>query len=176
MTGTELVNILKSPTSKIVIFGVLLIAGALLLIPLLNRNDKTSSIQENTELKQEEKAPIEIGSGIPQFKAEAEGNKTVSKASPPPPAVISRNSEKSKTPIYARVIPPVKSIPKIISGIDRYEPIFVTGIIAARKRMGKYPLAYCTACPASCAATPIAETLSLEYTLSESRIVFVRGS
>ena len=99
MTGTELVNILKSPTSKIVIFGVLLIAGALLLIPLLNRNDKTSSIQENTELKQEEKAPIEIGSGIPQFKAEAEGNKTVSKASPPPPAVISRNSEKSKTPI-----------------------------------------------------------------------------
>lgn len=99
MTGTELVNILKSPISKIIIFGVLLIAGALVLIPLLNRNDKTSAIQENTELKQEEKAPIEIGSRIPQFKAEAEGKQSVSQNSPPAPAVISRNREKNKTPI-----------------------------------------------------------------------------
>ena len=38
MTGTELVNIIKSPTSKIVMFGTLLITGALILVPILNRN------------------------------------------------------------------------------------------------------------------------------------------
>ena len=75
MTGTELVNILKSPTSKIIFFGVLLIGGALVLIPMLNRDEDPSAIQENTELKQEEKAPIEIGSGIPQFKADRESEK-----------------------------------------------------------------------------------------------------
>ena len=60
MTGTELVNILKSPTSKIIFFGVLLIGGALVLIPMLNRDEDPSAIQENTELKQEEKAPIDL--------------------------------------------------------------------------------------------------------------------
>ena len=39
MTGTELVNIIKSPTSKIVMFGTLLITGALILVPMLNRNE-----------------------------------------------------------------------------------------------------------------------------------------
>ena len=89
MTGTEFVNILKSPTSKIIIFGFLLISGALVLIPILNRNDDPDSIQENTELKQEDKVPIEIGSGIPHFKAERENDdKTMS----PPPEIISRSS------------------------------------------------------------------------------------
>ena len=94
MTGTELVNILKSPTSKIIFFGILLIGGALVLIPMLNRDEDPSAIQENTELKQEEKAPIEIGSGIPQFKADRESEKGAT----PPPAVISRNGEKKITP------------------------------------------------------------------------------
>ena len=94
MTGTELVNILKSPTSKIIFFGVLLIGGALVLIPMLNRDEDPSAIQENTELKQEEKAPIEIGSGIPQFKADRKSEKGVT----PPPAVISRNGEKKIIP------------------------------------------------------------------------------
>jgi len=94
MTGTELVNILKSPTSKIIFFGVLLIGGALVLIPMLNRDEDPSAIQENTELKQEEKAPIEIGSGIPQFKADRENEKGTT----PPPAVISRNGEKKIIP------------------------------------------------------------------------------
>ena len=94
MTGTELVNILKSPTSKIIFFGVLLIGGALVLIPMLNRDEDPSAIQENTELKQEEKAPIEIGSGIPQFKADRESENGVK----PPPAVISRNGEKKIIP------------------------------------------------------------------------------
>ena len=94
MTGTELVNILKSPTSKIIFFGVLLIGGALVLIPMLNRDEDPSAIQENTELKQEEKAPIEIGSGIPQFKVDRESEKGVT----PPPAVISRNGEKKIIP------------------------------------------------------------------------------
>ena len=94
MTGTELVNILKSPTSKIIFFGVLLIGGALVLIPMLNRDEDPSAIQENTELKQEEKAPIEIGSGIPQFKADRKSEKSAT----PPPAVISRNGEKKIIP------------------------------------------------------------------------------
>ena len=94
MTGTELVNILKSPTSKIIFFGVLLIGGALVLIPMLNRDEDPSAIQENTELKQEEKAPIEIGSSIPQFKADRESEKSAT----PPPAVISRNGEKKIIP------------------------------------------------------------------------------
>ena len=94
MTGTELVNILKSPTSKIIFFGVLLIGGALVLIPMLNRDEDPSAIKENTELKQEEKAPIEIGSGIPQFKADREREKDTAQ----PPAVISRNGEKKIIP------------------------------------------------------------------------------
>ena len=48
MTGTELVNILKSPTSKIVIFGTLLIIGTLVLLPILTRNDDPDSIVQET--------------------------------------------------------------------------------------------------------------------------------
>ena len=50
MTGTELVNIIKSPTSKIVMFGTLLITGALILVPMLNRNEDPNSIVQATEL------------------------------------------------------------------------------------------------------------------------------
>ena len=49
-------------------------------------------------------------------------------------------------------------MPKIINGIESFEPMFVIGIIAALNFMGAYPLAYCTACPASWQATPIAAT------------------
>jgi hypothetical protein len=48
--------------------------------------------------------------------------------------------------------------PRIIKGIERVDPILVIGNNELRMRIGKYPPAYCRACPASCAATPIAAT------------------
>lgn len=68
MNATELVNILKSPTSKVICFGTAIIVGALLVIPMLNRDDDPNSVRQETELKQEEKAPLDIGSDIPRFK------------------------------------------------------------------------------------------------------------
>ena len=68
MNANELVNILKSPTSKVIFFGILLIGGALALIPLLTRDDDPKAVKEETELTQEEKAPIEMGTEIPRFK------------------------------------------------------------------------------------------------------------
>ncbi|MBN2642945.1 MAG: hypothetical protein JXR78_14940, partial [Victivallales bacterium] len=70
MTGTELVNIIKSPTAKVLILGTAIITGALILIPMLNRDDEPGAVAQQTELKQEEKAPFEISTGIPRFKLE----------------------------------------------------------------------------------------------------------
>ena len=92
MNANELVNILKSPTSKVIFFGVLLIGGALALIPLLTRDDDPKAVKEETELTKEEKAPIEMGTEIPRFKVEksktAAGRQTGEKPDPPPPPVI----------------------------------------------------------------------------------------
>ena len=92
MNANELVNILKSPTSKVIFFGVLLIGGALALIPLLTRDDDPQAVKEETELTKEEKAPIEMGTEIPRFKVEksktAAGRLTGEKPDPPPPPVI----------------------------------------------------------------------------------------
>ena len=60
MTGTELVNIIKSPTSKIV------------------------TIVQETELRQEEKAPLDIGSDIPRFKLDRDSDSEVAAETPPP--------------------------------------------------------------------------------------------
>ena len=92
MNANELVNILKSPTSKVISFGVLLIGGALALIPLLTRDDDPKAVKQETELTKEEKAPIEMGTEIPRFKVEksktAAGRQTGEKPDPPPPPVI----------------------------------------------------------------------------------------
>ncbi len=101
MTGTELVNIIKSPTSKVLIFGTLLIGGALILIPMLNRDDNPDSVKQETELKQEEKAPLEIGTGIPRFKLDKRSDKVeqlVSGMDDAPPPVINEN----KAPVAAK--------------------------------------------------------------------------
>ena len=86
MNANELVNILKSPTSKVIFFGILLIGGALALIPLLTRDDDPQAVKEEAELTQEEKAPIEMGTEIPRFKVEKQGNNegTAKQVSPPP--------------------------------------------------------------------------------------------
>ena len=84
MTGTELVNIIKSPTSKIVMFGTLLITGALILVPMLNRNEDPNSIVQETELRQEEKAPLDIGSDIPRFKLDRDSDSGAAAETPPP--------------------------------------------------------------------------------------------
>ena len=84
MTGTELVNIIKSPISKIVMFGTLLITGALILVPMLNRNEDPNSIVQETELRQEEKAPLDIGSDIPRFKLDRDSDSGAATETPPP--------------------------------------------------------------------------------------------
>ena len=56
------------------------------------------------------------------------------------------------------------------------EPNWLIGMTALRIRMGTYPTAYCTAWPASCAATPMAATDVLLYTVSDRRMTFARGS
>ena len=50
----------------------------------------------------------------------------------------------------------LKSRPIRIRGIEILEAKLVAGTIAVLILMGRYSLACCTACPASCAATPIA--------------------
>ena len=90
MNANELVNILKSPTSKVIFFGVLLIGGALALIPLLTRDDDPKAVKEETELTQEEKAPIEMGTEIPRFKVEKQVGSTGKPAGRqilPPPVI-----------------------------------------------------------------------------------------
>ena len=93
MTGTELVNIIKSPTSKIVMFGTLLITGALILVPILNRNEDPNSIVQETELRQEEKAPLDIGSDIPRFKLDRDSDSGAAAETPPPVIGDSRSSK-----------------------------------------------------------------------------------
>ena len=93
MTGTELVNIIKSPTSKIVMFGTLLITGALILVPMLNRNEDPNSIVQETELRQEEKAPLDIGSDIPRFKLDRDSDSGAAAETPPPVIGDSRSSK-----------------------------------------------------------------------------------
>lgn len=84
MTGTELVNLIKSPTSKIVMFGTLLITGALVLLPMLNRDDNPNSVTQETELRQEEKAPLDIASNIPRFKLDQQNESEQHSDAPPP--------------------------------------------------------------------------------------------
>ena len=98
MNANELVNILKSPTSKVILSGVLLVGGALILIPLLTRSDDLHAVQEEPELTQEEKAPIEMGTEIPRFKADKVQNAgAAAQASPPPPPVINTERKEKKT-------------------------------------------------------------------------------
>ena len=97
MNANELVNILKSPTSKVIFFGVLLIGGALALIPFLTRDDDPKAVKEETELTKEEKAPIEMGTEIPRFKVDKTGkttNRTPGRTVSPPPVI---NTGKSAT-------------------------------------------------------------------------------
>ena len=63
-----------------------------------------------------------------------------------------------------------------MSGNAAIEPSWVAGMMAARRRIGIYPTAYCTACPASCAATPMDATEVELYTAFDRRMVLVRGS
>ena len=98
MNANELVNILKSPTSKVIISGVLLVGGALILIPLLTRSDDLHAVKEEPELTQEEKAPIEMGTEIPRFKADKVQNAgAAAQAAPPPPPVINTERKEKKT-------------------------------------------------------------------------------
>ncbi len=97
MNANELVNILKSPTSKVIFFGFLLIGGALALIPFLTRDDDPKAVKEETELTKEEKAPIEMGTEIPRFKVDKTGkttNRTPGRTVSPPPVI---NTGKSAT-------------------------------------------------------------------------------
>ena len=90
MNANELVNILKSPTSKVIFFGVLLIGGALALIPLLTRDDDPKAVKEETELTKEEKAPIEMETEIHRFKVEKQADSTGKPAGRqvlPPPVI-----------------------------------------------------------------------------------------
>ncbi len=98
MNANELVNILKSPTSKVILSGVLLVGGALVLIPLLTRSDDLHAVKEEPELTQEEKAPIEMGTEIPRFKADKmQSAGAAAKAAPPPPPVINTERKEKKT-------------------------------------------------------------------------------
>ena len=88
MNANELVSIFKSPTAKILIFGVLLIVGALAAIPFLARNDDPSAVSAEPELTQEEKAPIELGTQIQRVKVEKpQSGKTVPASETPPPVI-----------------------------------------------------------------------------------------
>ena len=98
MNANELVNILKSPTSKVIISGVLLVGSALILIPLLTRSDDLHAVKEEPELTQEEKAPIEMGTEIPRFKADkVQSASAAAQAAPPPPPVINTERKEKKT-------------------------------------------------------------------------------
>ena len=97
MNANELVNILKSPISKVIISGVLLVGGALILIPLLTRSDDLHAVKEEPELTQEEKAPIEMGTEIPRFKADKmQSAGAAAQAAPPPPPVINTERKEKK--------------------------------------------------------------------------------
>ena len=63
----------------------------------------------------------------------------------------------------------------MIRGHAAVEPILATGTSAPRMESGAYPVACCTACPHSCAATPMAATDDELYTVSESPSVFLDG-
>ncbi len=98
MNANELVNILKSPTSKVIISGVLLVGGALILIPLLTRSDDLHAVKEEPELTQEEKAPIEMGTEIPRFKADKKQETgTSAQTAPSPPPVINAERKEKKS-------------------------------------------------------------------------------
>ena len=84
MNANELINILKSPTAKVVFSAVLLIGGALIAIPLLSRDNDPEAVREDTELSHEEKTPIEITSGIPRLKVEKHSEKAQDGETPPP--------------------------------------------------------------------------------------------
>lgn len=103
MNANELVNILKSPSSKVILCGILLIGGALTLIPLLTRDDDVHAVEEEPELTEEEKTPIEMGTEIPRFKVEKRGsdarNRSEGKSlpsSPPPPVINTEQPEPRK--------------------------------------------------------------------------------
>ncbi len=99
MNANELVNILKSPTSKVIFFGVILIGGALALIPLLTRDDDPKAVKEEPELTKEEKAPIEMGTEIPRFKVDKRSNsagKPVGRQVSPPPVINVAPSKKAE--------------------------------------------------------------------------------
>ena len=84
MNANEIVNILKSPTGKIVIFGTLLFGGALVAIPFLSRNDDANAVRQEFELTSEEKAPIEMGTEIPRFRVEKGSEFSAAQEVPPP--------------------------------------------------------------------------------------------
>ena len=102
MTATELVNILKSPTSKIVIFSSLLVFGALIFLPFLNRNDDSNSIVQETELQQEEKEPLDISSDIPRFKVDRDKEAEVKENGDTPPPVIDGSKSRGKGTVLKR--------------------------------------------------------------------------
>ena len=92
MNANELVNILKSPTAKVIFSAILLIGGALIAIPLLSRDNDPEAVQEETELSHEEKTPIELASGIPRFKVEKHSEKAQDEETPPPVINTAGNS------------------------------------------------------------------------------------
>ena len=53
-----------------------------------------------------------------------------------------------------------KMMPSIKMGQARLEPILTTGTMKERSDKKVYPCSFCNAWPASCAATPTADTLS----------------
>lgn len=97
MTGNDIMNIIKSPTSKVLLFGSALIAGALIAIPHLTRDDAPLSVQQQTELTQEEKAALEIQSGIPRFQLDrqepAASDMAEGLTANRPPPIINGNAE-----------------------------------------------------------------------------------
>lgn len=103
MNANELVNILKSPTSKVICFGTAIIAGALLVIPMLNRDDDPASVRQETELRQEEKAPLDISSNIPRFKldkrSDAEADAVTIPGDGKPPVINGNAPSKSGDPV-----------------------------------------------------------------------------
>ncbi len=109
MTGTEFINILKSPTSKILIFLVLLVVGTLIVIPLVSRENTSSSIVQETELQPSEKEPIDIDSDIPQFKVERIDSVS-GKAEDLPPPVINHGKEN----YVRRIIPSTSNTEPVV--------------------------------------------------------------
>ncbi len=132
MTGTEIVNILKSPTSKVLMLGILLIAGAFILIPILSRDDKADAVVQEKELSPEEKAPMDIGTNIPKFKVDRAPSTEQTELPPP----VINQGKISAVPKRVTAINSVQKTPSAPGKKDISNPERKAGVFDARNRRG----------------------------------------